>query len=394
MSRYIVLLLLVFLFLFNGCMRRGDTSASSLVLDVKLDLDLERDIKSIHDINLIRDVEIVNLDCDEAVIGELDKVILFDSILYLMDNSRNNSIYLFSLDGKYISTISDFGSGPEEYIQLTDIFIDTEDSTLNVLSRVDSKLLKYDLVGERLVSVMKTPKSFTSMQKTSFGYIGYMANWTQDPNAPYNLWMMNNELEIIDCYFEIDEMSRDRSYGDGYPFSAFSGALYYITPCDYYIYSFNKNKVDKNYRFDLGKYEIPVSMIPDLFDDNKRFEVVNKYIHRFYHFQETKNHLMVHFLFRGQDVVWVYDKEKKSGEAVELTPYEGKYFIPFGKIVGFEEEYIFTTIEAWNLKRIWGGDDGYNNFEDQYPVQIKNLRKKIKSIREDGNPILVLYFIE
>ena len=81
-----------------------------------------------------------------------------------------------------------------------------------------------------------------------------------------------------------------------------------------------------NNKFDLGKYQISESLILTLLDDNKRFEAVNKYIYRFYYFQETENHLLVQF-FYGQNIVGVYDKEKKSAEAVELTQNVNEYFL-------------------------------------------------------------------
>lgn len=391
MNKHVILLALIAVFLFHGC--KGKPESNNSVQSLNIKLDLQKKMKSIHDIELIKEVEIVNLDCDEVIIGNIDKVIRFDSMIYLMDKYQNKSIYIFDIDGNYISTIFNHGNGPEDYLQLTDIFIDPEDSTLNVLSRIDNKLFKYDLKGEKLLSFKKTPKSFTSMQKTPNGYLGYMSNWIQDPDAPFNVWLMNKELEITGHYFEIDNILQSRSYAKGYAFSKYCNTYYYITPLDYHIYVFENGNVEVKYQYDLGNYQISDNLKTEMLNDERRRELVNRYVHRFYNFQETGKHVVVHFIFQGQNLVAVYNKKTKSAEVVRLSPYEGKYFIPFGEIIGFDQKTIYTTIEASNLKRIWDGKDAHNNFEEKYPTQINNLRRKIKSIREDGNPFLVLYSI-
>lgn len=391
MEKHVILLALFAILLFHGCKGKHESNNSTQSVNIKLDL--QKEMKSIHDIDLIKEVEIVNLDCDEVIIGDIDKVMRFDSILYLMDKSQNKSIYIFDVDGNYISTISNYGNGPEGYLQLTDIFIDREDSTLNVLSRVDNKLFKYDLKGEKLLSITKTPKSFTSMQKTPNGYLGYMSNWIQDTDAPFNVWLMNKELEITGHYFEIDNILENISHADGYPFSEYCNAYYYITPIDYHVYVLENGSMEEKYEYELGNHQITDNLKAEMLNDERRLELVNRYVYRFCNFQETENHLVVHFIFQGQNLVAVYNKKMKSAEVVRLSPYEGKYFIPFGKIIGFDQKTIYTTIEASNLKRIWDGKDAYNNFEEKYPIQISNLREKIKSIREDGNPFLVLYSI-
>ncbi len=310
-----------------------------------------------------------------------------------MDYSQNRSIYLFNLKGDFINVISNYGNGPEEYVQLTDMFIDHEDSTLNIVSRMDKKLFKYDLRGEKLRVIEKTPKSFTSMMKTDKGYMAYMANWVQVPTEPYNVWLMNEEMKITGSHFEIDKTWEGQYSSSGSVFSVYGDRCYYITPLDYNIYSLTDGQVEAKYKFDLGPLEWPNVPESDILNDNKYRELVNKYVYRFYNFQETKNHLIVKFLYKNQDVLGVYNKKQKGANIVTLNPYEEKYFFPFGKIIGFDEETIYTVVEASSMKKIWNGKDEYNNFEEKYPSQIDNLRKKFKTIREDGNPFLIMYSI-
>jgi len=104
MRNIIFYLILVISFLLYGCNQKTQKNSPEALSTIKLDFEKEK--KSIHDIDLIKDVDIINLDCDEVIIGEIDKVIKYDNIIYLMDKTKNKSIYLFSTKGDFLRSIS------------------------------------------------------------------------------------------------------------------------------------------------------------------------------------------------------------------------------------------------------------------------------------------------
>ena len=391
MRKNIFYLTIIIFYLLNGCKDKPIKSYYKEISSIKLDF--QKKMKSVHDINLINDVDIISLDCDEVIIGNIDKVIKFDTIIYLMDKDQNKSIYLFNLQGDFIHSISNYGQGPEEYIQLTDMFIDPLDSSLNVLSRMDKKLFKYDLRGDELRVIEKTPKSFSSMKKTEKGYMANMGNYIEDMTKRSNLWLLNENVEITDHYFEIDEMWESRYSKGGSTFSDYKDMNYYITPMDYNIYMITDRGVNIKYIFDLGKLQWPKITKADVTNDKKLRELIDEYLFRFYNFQETDNHLIIKFLYKGQDLLGVYNKEKQEVNITTLEAYKDKYFFGFGDIIGFDEKTIYSIIDSEDIKRMWDGKDEYNNYEEKYPTQVANLRKKFKTIREDGNPFLVMYSI-
>ncbi len=102
-----------------------------------ISMDFSQQSISVHEIGLIRDVEIYNLnaDVDEALFGEINKLIRHNNRLYLADYRKTMSVFVYDTSGAYINTISAYGQGPAEYYQLTDIFVDPIDHTLNLVSR-------------------------------------------------------------------------------------------------------------------------------------------------------------------------------------------------------------------------------------------------------------------
>lgn len=383
-------LLLIASILVFSCTNKTTQEQSDEVTPIELDF--QKKMNSVHDINLITDVDIISLDCDEVIIGKIDKVIKYDTIIYLMDRFQNKSVYLYDLQGNFIRSISNHGQGPEEYIQLTDMFIDPIDSTLNIVSRMDRKLFKYDLRGEELRVIENTPKSFTYIKKFNKGYMAHMGNYSEDKTKPYNLWFLDENLETTNHFFEIDEMWESQLSTGGSVFSEYKDMHYYITPMDYNIYEITDNEVKIKYTFDVGKLKWPKMDKNE--KENRLFELINEYLFRFYNFQETKNHLIVYLLYKGQYLMGVYNKEKQEVNIATLEPYEDKYFFGFGNIISFDEKTIYTIIDAERIKTMWDGKDEYNNFEEEYPNQVKNLREKFDTIREDGNPFLIMYSLD
>ncbi len=81
-------------------------------------------------------------------------------------------------------------------------------------------------------------------------------------------------------------------------------------------------------------------------------------------------------------------------EVFPLESYTGKYLLPFGRVVRMTETEICTVVDADNIHDIWKGYNDFNNFESDYPLQVRNLRQDIKSINPEGNPFLVIYKIQ
>ena len=50
--------------------------------------------------------------------------------------------------------------GPDEYLQLADLYIDPTDASLNVATRIDRKIMKFDLDGKQLRKVIGTGRPF------------------------------------------------------------------------------------------------------------------------------------------------------------------------------------------------------------------------------------------
>lgn len=381
----------IMMILLTGCTTNKVNEKAAQIVK----MDFTKEPQSIWETNLIRDVEILNLNSNDVIFGEISKIVRHGNRIYLMDNSQTNSVIIYDTDGNYINVIDKQGRGPEEYIQLFDMFVNQDDSTLDIISRIDKKMLKYDLDGKKLKCIEKLPKAFGRFEKMKDGYVGYMNNYSEDKKRPFNIWTLSKSLKLMNSFCEINPTWESRDFKNGSVFSFYKNSVYFIVPMDFNIYSINNDSISVPYAFDLGGIALPKELISaeqyDKFmqDINNR----NNYIERIHYFQETNNFLVASVLYRGQILLCVYNKRTAKSILTKLDPYIGKYFHSFGKIVWIDEKAIYTLIDASTIKQMAAGKNANNDFESQYSDQVKRLRTKFPDVREDGNPFLIIYSI-
>ncbi|RXF71827.1 6-bladed beta-propeller [Arcticibacter tournemirensis] len=368
--------------------KRNDMTAKKIIR-----LDLSRDSKDVFKTGLIDDVQIISLKSEDALLGDIRKVLKYGDRIYLTDLDRTQSVFVYDTLGHFINLISKVGKGPEEYIQLEDIFVNSDDSTLNLVSRIDKKIHVYDLDGKRLLNVLKTPKSFMQFSKSKDGFVGYMANWAEDQDMAKNVWMLSRDLKFVSSFFEIDPSWESYSNASVSVFSNYKDSTFYIQPFDYNVYSLSKKGYIPIYTFDFGAAAWPLDL--NTIEKMDRISPIerSRYVQSFNSCQETGRFLLAQILYNGQNLLCVHDKQTNAAFTAKLEHYTDKYFFPFGKIVGMDETAIYSLIDAYTMKRMADGKDEHNDFESKYPDQVKRLRAKIGNVQEDGNPFLVIYHL-
>lgn len=355
--------------------------------------DLEQEMQDIHSTSLIKDCKVIPLETNDSVlIGSVDKVIVYKDRLYVGDFSKNRTVYVFDMQGKFCSKISRWGRGPDEYLSLYDMFIDPHTGNLNLLSRTDQKILSFNEDGELYKSTQKLPKMFMELIPSQGGYVGFAANYSEDRAEPFNLWLLGQDFQPTGKEFRIDPRWESKWSEDVTVFSSFQDTVYYAPAIqDFNIYKLKNNHFSLAYTIDFGKNQLPgTSMSYDEYLDYSRKNP--EFVTRLDHFQETDRFLICHFLFEGQNCFGLYNKENKQTSVCNLSPYTGKYFISFGNIVNFSPDYLITTVSTSSMCEKLAGKNEYVNFEEEYPEQIKRMREEFHGIEEDSNPCVVVYY--
>lgn len=354
-----------------------------------ISFDIQNSIKEIKESGIISDYRVLKLKSNDTcgIIGQIDKVILFEDKIYIADLSNSLAVYIYDTSGNYINKISRRGHSSTEYNQLSTMFIDYNKRTLNLLTRHPTKILSFDLNGKGTPTILKLDKNLTDIKLLNDLYVGYSGNVSQEKNN--NIWVFNKSGAFLDSYLEIPDGWESSISGRGNALSQNGDKLYYMSTMDYEIHQFNGiNSFDFHYKIDFGKYNWPENVKTyEQFHNTKKLDYVTEMVY----FQEYDNYWLFNFMLNGQSLIGTYHKSSNTSEVYELTANCDKYFIPFGDIKCIENKYIITAIDAIKMKTYYEGKNEYNDFTKQYPTLIKRLRNEIGELSENGNPYLIIY---
>lgn len=382
--RFIALLILG---IFCSCTENLKKDSKVIVADLN-------NVSSFFDEDVIDSVTIISLQSCDTWIQRIDKVVEFDSKFYMMDQ-KSRTLLIFSQEGTYLCRISNIGHATNEYIGISDFFIDKQDSTINIVSSLDKKVLKYSLNGTKLLEVQHMPKSFHRLACYDGGYVGFMGNCCE--GQPYsNFWMMDKDFHILNSYLNINPNFEGTFHGDIATFSEYDSKLFFLTDESREISCISRltSTPSVAYNLDCGEANPPSLTANDYSDWQRMFELSNKYVMDIYRFQETDDYLITYYLYQGSFYITMVDKTSNETKTLSLDAYSGDYLFEFGRIVSMTEDFIYTSVEAQSVYYPWKGNNGFLDFEKEYPLQVENIRRRFSDIDPDGNPFLVKYHIK
>lgn len=346
-------------------------------------------VTAVKDAGIVSDADIISLQTPDVCIGNIDKIEVRDTLMYLMDMD-NDCLYIFTTDGRYVNTISRKGHGANEYVRLDDFFTDGDEVCL--LSGQNMKLYRLDALGKEVTSTVALPKRFRRMEKWPGGYIGYMANYTEDPEMPFNYWLMDKDFRLTAHFGTIDPRVESLFSLSLYPISVGRETVYFTTnECmDAVHVNLTTQEELPLVHFDFGEAGLAKDFqFPK--DDLEWIIWCNKYVTSIYHVRETPRYLLAHFLYQGLYMLGLYDKETGGSKVLGLDAYTDKHLLSFGNIVGMTDNAIYTILDAQDMYNVWKGSNEENNLAEKYPEQVKNMREKFADIDPDGNPFLAIY---
>ena len=132
--------LVIISIIFFGC----DTSDKSSNDNITI-IDLSANQNSVANESLITVKKIIPLETDEwCLIGAIDKIIIKDNRLIIVDISKTSSVFCFDYNGKFIKKIFNIGKGVGEYLSIRDFIEKYNNSGYYLYDKKIRKLLDYD----------------------------------------------------------------------------------------------------------------------------------------------------------------------------------------------------------------------------------------------------------
>ncbi len=194
-NRFLIFFILIMLVSFTSCQNGDINTLNEIYVD-----NIEKISTSSID-QLFDNIKYIQLETNkDAIIGDINKIILYDNKLFASDGSR---IIVFDNKGKYLFKIEKLGRGPGEYTDITDLII--SNNTIILISRMTKKLITYDISGN---FIKEYPLYYwaSHMCVLSDSLLVINADYVITPENSHKFHVLNiNSFEEVYSYYPISE---------------------------------------------------------------------------------------------------------------------------------------------------------------------------------------------
>lgn len=254
-----------------------------------------------------------------SLVGDLSQIVFTDSTIIVVPSSFSgeSGVLLFKRDGRFINSIYKMGRGPDEYLSLVYIFVDSG----------NKHILFYDPWYQGFVRM-----SFTGniIEKTKVpGLVGYgiyihpetghylldtsPAGILSEKNG-YETWQLVIFNPADNSYKPLLKTGQFDDWFSVTGFSPYRNMIYYKPSNWDTIYSVEEEEVVPRYVFDFGKYSKPKGFLTEI--DSVRLAAMKSaggFIRNHLFFKEAESYIIsTHEVYRQGRILHFYNKATQT----------------------------------------------------------------------------------
>ncbi len=362
-----ILLSLIFTLMFYSC------QTNQKEIEAKYKIDISSDIQGGEFQDIFINNRYITLETnEESLVGNITKLYISADRIYVMDQIKARSLFVFDNFGNFKYKISRIGNGPGEYMIISDFFVDEQTKTITLLAN-GRKIIQFDYDG-----------NFISEHNITLPHCSFILPLKQDKFALVNLVsaedkflvyltdkdfkIQNNFIENPDGWERIGRL-QDVSY------SGYSSERYLFTyVCSSIIYELNNEGVYPKYQFLIPS---GMELNRKIIQESKQLQEEDFVMKTFNYFSfdsffELKNQLFVEFSIKDKKYRGLFNKDTNVFSYFLLKKAAHKSNNPT-YLIQIDENNIAGYIEASKFQQI-------------------NSVKNVNSLAEtaDLNPVIVI----
>jgi hypothetical protein len=321
---------------------------------------------------------------DNSLLHRITRICSHDGKLFVFDE-RLSKVVVFDMQGRYLTHIHRIGQGPEEYISLSDICLDTTRKQILLLCDRPYKIMRFSYLGDFVGEKKLKDLYFNLAEDSGYIYCNQLEIGEGMSKHDYELMCMDSSYNVISKHLSLRAYIENISFIEGRALTSTLNACY-VRRFDNTIYQLNGGALEKKYIVDFKDNNLPTSIIKNI--NNVNIYTVSEegnYIFTMVEVCDSENYLM----FKTNLGFFVYDKKKNT-----LNGYREIFNSQFGIFssrylsVGSSSQMIASSVNASYLYFV---KKESKNYSDDERRKVSDLLKRIEHIQEDDNPVLLLY---
>ncbi|HAC22110.1 MAG TPA: hypothetical protein DCF91_08470 [Porphyromonadaceae bacterium] len=146
MRKCLLLICTIALCACNSEQPKNINTSDECAIRIDVDEDIEKNMQSIHDIAY--DWSVIELeDHDDAMIDQISEFEIVDDKIICYSYSFGGKVVVFDINGKYLYNIGNRGPGPNEWVQISSMFVNKLEKTITLLDADNPRVFIYNLDG-------------------------------------------------------------------------------------------------------------------------------------------------------------------------------------------------------------------------------------------------------
>ena len=330
---------------------------------------------------------------DDNLIAHMNRVQFFDSKIYIMDG-KQNIIFIFDENGKYLNKIYRLGGGPEEYKKMDDFIIDPTTGYIRVYDGMTGQVFDYSSKGEFL-GKRKAPEGDCYFQMKNSKWLFYSGNGSsnQDGNF-YNLHICDEDFGIMQSFLPFNKnlagyrFSHESTKGI---FSEYRDTVYILPMLSNNIYWYNEKTNEPEIKYSIIFSGQNISYI----DENSEEKEVEKFRHQVSSgeiaahirgFYKLSSLVFFNFTYGGRLYYCLYD------ELTNQLKCDRRALLDENGLFAFPEIYWSDKGQNRLMSIVDGGFFHAIKERNKTNPVIQEISAAVNV--EDPNPILVFYDVK
>lgn len=301
----------------------------------------------------------------ESTIGTIDKLIVRENKIYILDKEITKSLFVFSIEGKFLYKISSAGRGPGEYMFPDDFSIDNSKNEVLIWDISQKKINFYN--KNQFVREKTIPHEFSFISHLRRHIVAVNAFCMEKENC-FKVLLFDESFNIKEK-LEPFERKDDRVEWDlqiplfednsgVYITEAFSNTIHKVDNDLNYTPFVTIDFQGKGISYKEKEKKPRDEFLSALYKSNKAF-LVDNFL--------RSNNLEYFTFFHNQNMVFNFSVEGKVISSYSLINENKIFFLP----VYIDENYLYAKTDAMNFIEL---DKDYQN--------------KLGDISEMNNPII------
>jgi hypothetical protein len=261
MKKYFTVLVVVLPFVFTNCIRNMDSSSADRSL---IDLSAAKifkinpsDTTGYDYSDVVESSDYLLLETTSAsLIGEIDKIHFDDTLIFILDKSVAEAIFIFSKKGDFLTKIANKGAAPGEFLGIRDFTLDKHSKEICLFDLQGRKVNFYTYGGVFLRS-KPIPFLFSEFEFLDKDTIAFSTATAYNEHRAdvdnYFLVVGNMEGNVYRTDFAYPESDRDFTFFNRWHLKRFGDSVWFYPRYSNIIYQVNQTGSIPRYAFDFGK---------------------------------------------------------------------------------------------------------------------------------------------